>query len=148
MSADLGTRLYARLIVDEASGCWLWPGAKNSLGYGYIRVRGRQSRVHRVVYEDRIGPIPDGLELDHLCRVRHCCNPDHLEPVTGRENLHRSPSTLARLNADKTHCPAGHPYSGRNLRISAVGKRECRACCNESAARYRERRRRELSCAA
>ena len=144
MSADLDTRLFARTIEDE-NGCWLWQGGKNTEGYGYIRVGGRQISVHRAAYLDRVGPIPAGLELDHLCRVRHCCNPAHLEPVTGRENLHRSPVTLARLNAVKTHCPQGHPLSGENLAISC-GRRVCRVCNNAKAARYRERRR--AACAA
>lgn len=86
--------------------------------------------AHRVVYEELVGPIPDGLMLDHLCRVRHCVNPEHLEPVTNRENVLRGEGHSAKA-ARATHCLKGHPYAGENLRILSNGWRRCRACHRE-----------------
>lgn len=78
-------RIIDRILVGD--GCWVWPGAKNSQGYGRIGAGGRTwAYTHRVVYEALVGPIPDGLDLDHLCRNPSCCNPAHLEPVTRTEN--------------------------------------------------------------
>lgn len=119
-------RLLPR-IVQEPTGCWIWTGAITHLGYGHIWDQGRNRRVHRVAYENLVGPIPEGLHLDHLCRNRACCNPDHLEPVTSGENTLRG-ETLAAANAAKTHCPQGHPYAGRNLYRQPDGARVCRTC--------------------
>jgi transcriptional regulator with XRE-family HTH domain len=85
----LGERLAEKISVD-ANGCWIWRGRINGFGYGEIKYRERRLKAHRVSYEHHIGPIPDGLDLDHLCRVRPCINPEHLEPVTRRENIQRS----------------------------------------------------------
>lgn len=106
--------------------CWLWLGRRNSNSYGEIIIEGKRTPVHRVVYSALVGPIPDGFQLDHLCRVRHCVRPEHLEAVTQHENILRGMGWSA-INARKTHCPAGHPYSGANLRLSGR-KRFCRAC--------------------
>lgn len=92
--------------VDEASGCWLWKGAKSKGGYGYLRVMGTPTQAHRVFYERHKGAIPEGLHIDHLCRVRGCVNPDHLEPVTLAENGRRG------LNAKLT------PDGVREIRAS------------------------------
>lgn len=95
--------------------------------------------VHVATYEEWVGPVASGLTIDHLCRVRDCCNPEHLEPVTHRENLLRGDTVSAR-NVAKTHCPQGHPYSGENLILrhypNRVG-RVCRACRDQrNHARY------------
>ena len=124
------------------SGCWVWRGAMNGKGYGlcYEGVspgRYRWKMAHRVVYEAAKGPIPTGLTLDHLCRNRACVNPDHLEPVSNRENILRGKGATA-LNARKTHCKRGHELSDRNLKPNKAG-RECRKC-----ARDRENKRRAL----
>lgn len=111
-------------------GCWIWQGAKSPDGHGRIGV-GKGSKlqyVHRVVYEILVGPIPSGLVLDHLCRVRACCNPAHLEPVTQAVNLDRAPDALATKNKAKTHCPHGHPYDFLNTYYNKRGGRSCRAC--------------------
>jgi hypothetical protein len=116
--------------VEMTPECWLWTGARNHYGYGIINI---QKKIHRVAYEHFLGPIPEALVIDHLCRVRHCVNPEHLEAVTFRENVLRGDSGPAR-NARKTHCDKGHPLTGDNLTIIEVGgrrSRRCRACVAE-----------------
>ena len=115
-------------LVPGWGGCLIFTGGVNAEGYGQISIgRSGKVRAHRFAYEIFIGDIPSGLVLDHLCRVRRCCNPWHLEPVTDRENILRgvSPSALA---ARKTHCPQGHPYYDANTHVSPDGRRHCRAC--------------------
>jgi hypothetical protein len=135
-------RLMMQVEVT-ADGCWLWKGALNRDGYGKTSVR-REGRTHALgahllSFEVFVGPVPDGLQLDHLCHThasgcaggrtclhRRCINPKHLEPVTGRENVLRS-SAFPALNAGKIACPKGHPYDAENTRIYR-GRRHCRAC--------------------
>lgn len=114
-------------IAPAADGCWLWVAGRTGSGYGAVKVNKRQTLAHRTVYQLLVGPIPDGLEIDHLCRVRHCVNPAHLEPVPHRENTLRSPDAPAAQNARKTHCPQGHEYTPENTRIKRR-KRHCIAC--------------------
>lgn len=106
--------------------CWIFDGYLNN-GYGRAKVNGKVQTVHRVVYEALVGGVPECWVLDHLCRNRACYNPLHLEPVTQQENILRGLG-LAAINARKTHCPAGHPYSGDNLYIQPGGGRKCRVC--------------------
>lgn len=96
-------RLLARAHEDTSTGCWLWAGASNPEGYGRIWVEDRLGYTHRVAYEAFVGPIPDGYDIDHLCRNRGCCNPDHLEAVTRRTNLLRG-ETLTRAHRDGVNC--------------------------------------------
>lgn len=114
-------RLLAK--VRKTDTCWLWEGAKSD-GYGHMWVGSGYSVAHRVAYELLVGPIPVGLDLDHLCRVRACVNPEHLEPVTRRENLQRGYGHNLRV----THCPRGHEYTAENTRVSKLGQRHCREC--------------------
>lgn len=122
-------RLFALIEVSDQSGCWIWRGSAAAGGYGKVSVGGRLGRsmkAHRWAYELIVGPVPKGLDLDHLCRVRNCVNPMHLEPVTRKENLRRSPFTF------KKHCPHGHVMSDDNLyehrRVSGKLLRMCRTC--------------------
>ena len=117
----------------ELGRCWEWIGAHSTAGYGQINVGGRSGKViytHRFAYELLVGPIPDGYDLDHLCRNRGCCNPTHLEPVTHRENALRGTSPNA-MNAAKTHCHAGHPFDESNTSYRQNGHRGCLACRRE-----------------
>lgn len=128
---DLWDHIQQRCRRD--GDCVVWQGAHSTGGYGIIRVSGRNRPVHRVVYEYFHGPVPVGLELDHVrargCSFRACCNPDHLEPVTRQVNLLRGDSLTAH-NAAKTHCPHGHAYTADNLDRGAkrLGARVCRIC--------------------
>ena len=106
--------------------CILWSGVINPNGYGRVWDGKRHWNAHVLEWERVNGPVPEGMELDHLCSSRACVNVEHLEPVTHRENLLRSPNTLAGRNARKTHCPRGHEYAGSNLVIRRG--RKCRAC--------------------
>lgn len=125
--ASESDRFWSRVDKSAPNGCWVWTAGKISAGYGTISFGGRDRRTHCVAWEFQHGPVPDGLELDHLCRNRACCNPAHLEPVTHRENLRRGP-TLSGINAAKTHCIRGHKLSGSNLFVNKKGHRVCRAC--------------------
>jgi len=124
--ATLKERLMAKVKVAE-NGCWERTVGVNNLGYSTLRFQGKMYAAHRAAYEVFIGPIPEGLQIDHLCRNRVCVNPDHLEPVTRRENLLRGEGFSAQA-ARKTHCPQGHCYEGDNLYRTLEGHRKCRAC--------------------
>jgi hypothetical protein len=112
-----------------------WQRAKNHKGYGRLGVNGRTVGAHRVAYEVWVGPIPDGFDIDHLCGVRDCIEPTHLEAVTHRENLRRAGNPMLK----RTHCPQGHPYAGDNLRVTRFG-RMCLTCRREQTARYRAKK--------
>jgi hypothetical protein len=131
-------RFAAKYFRHPITGCWLWTAATSTAGYGRIRVDRRGMQAHRVAYEMHVGPIPEGLQLDHLCRVRRCVNPAHLEPVTQRENIMRGNSVSA-VHAAKTHCIHGHPFDGENTRLGPNGKRVCRACHRDNERQARRR---------
>jgi hypothetical protein len=138
---DLPERIASKIEVDE-NNCWLWTATQNGYGYGKLWWSGSTRRAHRVVYQLLVGEIPASLQLDHLCRVRHCVNPAHLEPVTGRENLLRGDTIPAKCAA-KTHCPKGHLLVGDNLVPSDLkrGHRACLTCHRERDRAYRARQR-------
>lgn len=126
---SLARRFAEKIEPEPNSGCWLWLGAIADDGYGRtgVRINGRREQLtHRVVYHFMRGPIPSELQLDHLCRMRSCVNPAHLEPVTSWENTHRGQG-----NPSKRACPSGHPYTPDNtiVREHTQGpRRHCRAC--------------------
>ena len=131
MLPDLLNQFTSQFIPEPNSGCWLWMGDVSPAGYGVLYLRGvsmgRKQYAHRVAHELFKGPIPKNLEIDHKCRVRCCCNPDHLEAVTRRENLLRGLG--GRLKARVTHCPRGHEYSTENTYIEPKGGgKHCREC--------------------
>lgn len=134
-------RLWAKIHVNE-SGCWVF-SALSSAGYGSIYYKRRTRATHALMWEISRGAVEANTELDHLCRNRACCNPDHLEPVTHQENMLRSPITIVGLNSIKTHCLNGHPLAGRNLDSWALkrGSRACRECSLERARNWHHRNR-------
>lgn len=134
----LPPRFQKKIIPVTESGCWLWLANATPKGYGRTRLNGKETYSHRAVYEILVGPIDEGLEIDHLCRVRECCNPAHLEPVTTRVNSLRSGSFCAK-NKRKTHCPSGHPYAGDNLHILPNGHRKCKTCHAATFARFKRK---------
>ncbi len=126
--------------------CWIWNGTLNN-GYGRLSIAYRQpcQYAHRFSYELHRGPIPDGLQIDHLCRVPRCVNPDHLEVVTNAENTARGLFrwASAEWQRSKTHCPQGHPYNEVNTyyRRGDRMNRQCKACMAEASRRWNERNR-------
>ena len=121
--------------------CWIWTGAKQPRGYGNVRINNVTRGTHVVSHEFVNGPINPGQEIDHLCRVKSCVNPAHLEAVEPRVNTLRSTSPSA-VNALKTHCNRGHVLSGSNVRLRARKgtmrtKRICRACARIYGERQR-----------
>lgn len=141
-------RFWARTAVPVAANpdrCWLYKGPLNRDGYGVITAAGTKMYAHVFAYELIVGPVPEGKQLDHVrsrgCTHHNCVNPEHLEPVTSKENTLRGDSPPAK-NAQKSHCVHGHPLSGDNLYITPQGYRECRTC---RAARCAPRGRAKLS---
>lgn len=113
----------------EGAPCWEWQMSCMKAGYGQLFVAGKNNYTHRLMYQLMTGPIPEGLELDHLCRNRKCCNPAHLEAVTSKENTRRGQSNEASKN--KTHCKQGHEFTPENTRRhKSTGGRYCRTCMN------------------
>lgn len=112
--------------VDASGDCWGFLGSLDDDGYGRLSYQGKRWQAHRWIWTLLVGPIPEGLVVDHLCRVRHCMNPDHMELVTRAENVMRGYGPPARY-ARQSHCSKGHPLSGENL-YESRGRRYCRAC--------------------
>lgn len=125
-------RFRFKIGAERADGCWPWEAALTGPGYGAFRINGQTCYAHRIAYELFIGPIPEGLSLDHLCRNPACVNPAHLEPVTHKENLARG--NHANGSTGQTHCKRGHPFDEENT-YRYKGARACRACMRLRAKR-------------
>ncbi len=138
----LSERIESKIERITESGCWIWQASCDRHGYGRMTVNKRPYLAHRVAYELAIGQIPHGMDIDHLCRVRCCVNPAHLEPVTRLENTRRG------QNGNKTHCLHGHEYTEDNTYIrqplmttrSWRPVRVCRACSSINARKYQSRK--------
>ena len=131
--------IKSRIKIDE-NGCWIWQRQIGRHGYALVSDKVTSYRMHRQSYMFYKGEIPKGLVLDHLCRNKPCINPEHLEPVTNRENVLRGVG-ISAVNAKKTHCSRGHELSGDNLYIAPKdGSRKCRACKALNWPKYRENR--------
>lgn len=133
--SKLPSRFWAK--VNKTDTCWLWTGGLQTAGYGHVWLDGRSQLAHRASYLASGRSIPDGMQLDHKCRVRTCVRPDHLEPVTSRENSARSPISLNALNTMKETCPQGHPYDI----VRKNGRRGCVACDRVAVVRGQARKR-------
>jgi hypothetical protein len=136
-------RFWRNVQRAGANDCWLWMGVRNNDGYGIFhpnRLGANQTTIaaHRFAYQLTNSKIPDGKELDHLCRNRRCVNPSHLEPVTHRQNLLRG----ERWNHPKTHCKHGHEFTRQNTYLYR-NWRQCRICMTEATRRYRENKQKE-----
>lgn len=148
--------LILRSLPDPGGSCWPWALSRASDGYGQVSIGGGMQRAHRVAYEILVGPVPEGLTLDHRCHSdaaargecaggtscphRACIRPDHLEPVSRRVNILRGLSPSA-VNARKAECDNGHPLDGPNLYRHPSGARKCRECHREQARAHAARKR-------
>lgn len=133
--ASLSERFWTKHAANPNTGCWDWTGSRSPGGYG--RIYGSPGRsplyAHRVSYELLVGPIPDELTIDHLCRNSACVNPAHMEVVTMAENVRRGKGSNRKI-----HCKRGHPMSGENLKFDGE-KRRCRTCANANNRAYKDR---------
>lgn len=136
--AEAGHAKFWAKVDKRPDGCWVWTGTSYE-GYGYIRRAGVTQRVYRWAYVTFVGPVPDGLELDHLCRNRSCVNPEHLEPVTHDENMRRA--VPYHFLGNRAACANGHAFDEANTVMRADGSgRACRACRRECNRRQRVKR--------
>lgn len=128
--AKAKARFWKKVSPAPSNACWIWRGAANQRGYGNVGREGRTYLAHRVAYELTYGPVPAGMDIDHLCRTTSCVNPEHLEPVTFLANMRRRYAE----NPDErsTHCLSGHELTPENtLQVLASGQRRCRTCVTE-----------------
>ena len=149
-SKPLALRLRESCAVDAKTGCWMWFKMLDRDGYPRMKTGSHRDRTrkhsgaHRISYETFIGPIPEGLVIDHICRNRACINPRHLRVVSPRRNSIENSVATPAINAAKTHCKRGHPLIGENLWVNSHGERQCRTC-ERMRGRNREAKRRKLA---
>lgn len=133
-------RFWAKVDLRDNNGCWLWMASGHKRGYGQFWLNGKFIGSHRYAYQSLVGPIPDGLQLDHRCRVPACVRPDHLEPVTGKVNTLRGDNPLAK-NKRKTECVNGHEFTPENTYlVPARNGRHCRRCQADRSRRHEKKR--------
>lgn len=142
MRKPIGDRFWSKVALPDENGCMRWMACKFRSGHALFKKDGVNQGAHRVSYELLVGPIPDGLHIDHLCRVRDCVTPDHLEPVTPAENTRRGLLSERRGSFEraKTHCRNGHPFIPENLVNRSRPGRDCKICH-----RLREERKRRAA---
>ena len=131
-------RFCEYISPEPNTGCWLWSGGGNR--YGAFWASGRFISAHRFAFQAQKGPVPEGLQLDHLCRVTCCVNPDHLEAVTCQENSRRKPDHPNQYRS-RTHCKHGHLLAGDNVRRGPGGERICRTCNSARVNAWKKARR-------
>src|SRR2546427_10312178 len=130
-------RFEDKYMPVTESGCWVWTGCSSD-GYGAFRFQGKMVKAHRFSYELHKGRIPEGMTLDHLCRVRCCVNPSHLEPVPMTVNVLRGIGATA-VNSKKITCIHGHPFNAENTGKQTGGGRLCKICSRRIKANYKKR---------
>lgn len=135
MQLEFQEYITSRVDIDE-NGCWLWVLTRDPDGYGEGCFQKRKRRAHRLAWEAFKGPIPPGFHVDHLCRVRHCVNPEHLEPVTAGENIRRGLTGYTR----RTECKRGHKFAEHG-RLDSQGRNQCRECDRLRNRQFYERNR-------
>lgn len=140
----LPDRFWSKCIPEPMSGCWLWLGHYSSSGYGRFRFRGKDGPSHRATYVTARGAIPKGLEIDHLCRQKACCNPAHLEAVTRSVNTLRGDAGRARGAVNhylkrRTACKRGHEYTAETTKMTERHGRICLICTREVRTRARQK---------
>ena len=138
-------RFWAKVCKTDT--CWLWTASLNPRGYGQLMILGKVYRAHRVAYVWANGEPPKGADLDHLCRVRECVNPAHLEAVSHRENLLRAPTSWVAIRSRQERCIHGHEFEPRVRKGKVIG-RFCRTCLYAAKRRYEARKKREAALAA
>jgi len=146
--ARLPDRFWSKCMPEPNSGCWLWFGQATPKGYGQLGFQSRKVRrnvyAHRLAYVVLVSAIPNGMQIDHLCRNARCCNPAHLEPVTPRENILRGdgPRITRERHASITHCRQGHPFDEENTHLTrhrdGRRSRQCKQCWRREERRKRE----------
>lgn len=135
---DVATRFREQVRVDDASGCWVWQGFKDVQGYGRFKCAGRTVLAHRMAYALFVGDT-EGILLDHVCCNPSCVNPQHLRPLSKRENTLRGVAPSAQ-NARKGKCVRGHPFDSENTYYTPTGSRQCRRCGAARSRAYKERK--------
>jgi hypothetical protein len=139
---ELSEKVRQFVVIDER-GCWNWPRAKVRKGYGVVHYQRKQHYTHRVMYEAAKGEIPNGLQIDHLCRNTSCCNPDHLDAVSPKENTRRADAARGgqRMLRRGSHCPHGHAFTNSNTYVDQRGQISCRECRKRRHEEWAEKRR-------
>lgn len=143
MALPLEKRFWGNIYPEPNCGCWLWTGTIVRGGYGQIMAAGKKMYAHRLAFELKKGPIPEGLSIDHKCSVRSCVNPDHLEAVTHQENVRRTWMRGLGWNPriNMTHCPRGHEFTAENTYTAPkTRQRQCRVCISIRAKRRKRHR--------